>query len=130
MKQATPTYTASMDRLVLTTAGLIAGELSTRGQTSGLLGLLRKLVRSCLELAGDEATGETESGYTWEEKIESLVVVAKAAGRYLNAEPGTDYAADARMRLLEAYDAFCLWRHDEPYVVDEIKTLLEGKEQA
>lgn len=64
--------------------------------------------------------------YTWEEKIESLVKLAKAAGRYINdeTEHGTDYAEDARRRLLEAYEEFCHWRHDEPYVVDEIKGLL------
>jgi hypothetical protein len=25
-------------------------------------------------------------------------------------------------------DEFCEWRHDEPYVVDEIKELLKGQE--
>jgi hypothetical protein len=62
--------------------------------------------------------------YTWEEKIESLVKLAKAAGRYVNAEPGTDYCAEAYEKLKETYEQFCQWRHDEPYVVDEIKTLL------
>jgi hypothetical protein len=62
----------------------------------------------------------------WEEKIDSLVKLAKAAGRYINdeTEHGTDYAEDARSRLLEAYEEFCAWRHDEPYVVDEIKGFL------
>lgn len=63
---------------------------------------------------------------TWEEKIESLAKLAKAAGRYTNneTERGTDYAEEARRGLLEAYEEFCGWRHDEPYVVDEIKALL------
>lgn len=67
--------------------------------------------------------------YTWEEKIESLVELAKAAGRYINSEetdlltPSTrsDYYHDARRAFREAYEEFCQWRHDEPYVVDEIK---------
>jgi hypothetical protein len=62
---------------------------------------------------------------TWEEKIDSLVRLAKAAGRYTNAEPGTDYYRDARRELFDAYEEFCQWRHEEPYVVDEIKQLLE-----
>ena len=61
--------------------------------------------------------------YTWEEKIDSLVTLAKAVGRYTNAEIGTDYYRDARLKLFYAYDDFCQWRHEEPYVVDEIKAL-------
>lgn len=63
--------------------------------------------------------------YTWEEKIESLVTLAKAAGRYTNAEAGTDYCKDAHRKLLDTYEDFCQWRHDEPYIVDEIKALLK-----
>ena len=63
--------------------------------------------------------------YTWEEKIESLVRLAKAAGRFLNAEEvDSDYYKDARGHLFAMYAEFCEWRHDEPYVVDEIKALL------
>ena len=66
---------------------------------------------------------------TGEEKIESLVKLAKAVGRYTNAEPGTDYYNDARRALFTAYEEFCQWRHDEPYVVDEIKSLMcEGQQ--
>ncbi len=64
--------------------------------------------------------------YTWEGKIESLVTLAKAVGRYTNAEAGTDYHTDARKKLDEAYEEFCQWRHDEPYLVDEIKQLLNS----
>ncbi len=64
--------------------------------------------------------------YTWEEKIESLVTLAKAVGRYTNTEPGTDGYREAGRQLEEAYEDFCQWRHDEPYVVDEIKALLEN----
>lgn len=66
---------------------------------------------------------------TWEEKIESLVKLAKTVGRYTNAEPGTDYHNDARRSLLDAYEVFCQWRHDEPYVVDDIKTLMSKGQQ-
>jgi hypothetical protein len=69
-----------------------------------------------------------EKHYTWEEKIESLVKLAKAAGRYVNSREGTDYNEEAMFNLREAYDEFCQWRHDEPYVVDEIKALLGRKE--
>lgn len=64
--------------------------------------------------------------YTWEEKIDSLVKLAKAAGRYINSrdEQGTDYNIEAMFSLRDAYEEFCEWRHDEPYVVDEIKMLL------
>jgi hypothetical protein len=65
--------------------------------------------------------------YTWEEKIDNLAEIAKAVGSYLDEEVqtyGTDYFHDVRRRLLAAYDTFCDWRHDEPYVVDEIKALL------
>jgi hypothetical protein len=68
--------------------------------------------------------------YTWEEKIESLVRLAHAAGRYLNVESerGTDYFREARLALWEAYEEFCDWRHEEPYVVDEIQLLLGQSE--
>ncbi len=68
------------------------------------------------------------TSYTWEEKIENLVRLAKAAGCFLDAEAGTDYARDVRQKLDAAYQQFCDWRHDEPYVVDEIKALLSEKE--
>ena len=68
--------------------------------------------------------------YTWEEKIDSLAKLAKAAGRYINSrdEMGTDYNEEAIFNLREAYEEFCQWRHDEPYVVDEIKALLSQYE--
>ena len=70
--------------------------------------------------------------YTWEEKIDSLVKLAKVVGSYIEAsreDPGSDGYKELRRKLLEAYDEFCEWRHDEPYVVDEIKELLgEPKE--
>jgi len=54
---------------------------------------------------------------TWEQKVESLVKLAKAAGRFINATPGTDdYHNDARRSMFEAYE--------EPYVVDEVNALL------
>jgi len=69
-----------------------------------------------------------EQKMTWEPKVESLVRLAKATGRFINAspsEPGTDdYYDDARKGVIAAYDEFCEWRHDDPYVVDEIKALL------
>jgi len=76
------------------------------------------------------ATSEPKR-YTWEEKIDSLVKLAKAAGRYLNSrdEQGTDYNEETIYNLREAYEEFCQWRHDEPYVVDEIKALLQGGKQ-
>jgi hypothetical protein len=66
--------------------------------------------------------------YTLEEKIENLVTLAKAAGRYTEAETNAegkadDYLQDARRSLLEAYETFCEWRHEEPYIVDEVKAL-------
>lgn len=66
---------------------------------------------------------------TWEEKIEILVKLAKAVGRYTNAEPGTDYHNDARRGLFDAYEEFCQWRHDEPYVIGEIKALMRKGQQ-
>lgn len=128
MKQCDLTYTDAMDRLVLLTVGPICLEVpsGSSGQVALLLGLLRKLVQGCLELAGDGASGETATDYTWEEKIECLVRLAKATGRYLNVEAGTDYYNDARQKLSDTYEWFCEWRHDEPYVVDEIKALLQS----
>src|SRR6266702_4186881 len=71
------------------------------------------------------APGETKH-YTWEEKIDNLAKLAKAAGRYINSrdELGSDYNNEAMFNLREAYEEFCQWRHEEPYVVDEIKELL------
>jgi hypothetical protein len=66
----------------------------------------------------------TEGRYTWEQKIESLVTLAKAAGRFLNTDQGTEGHKATRGHLLAVYAAFCEWRHDEPYAVDEIKALL------
>lgn len=70
--------------------------------------------------------------YTWEEKIESLVTLAKAVGKYTDVETecvGVEREADgykeAWRQLEEAYEDFCQWRHDEPYIVDEIKALLK-----
>src|SRR6266571_9205261 len=72
----------------------------------------------------------TAKHYTWEEKIDNLAKLAKAAGSYINSrdELGSDYNNEAMFNLREAYEEFCQWRHDEPYVVDEIKELLvKGK---
>lgn len=76
--------------------------------------------------------------YTWEEKIDNLAALAKAVGRYLDAEEeminpsiATDYYNDARGKLKDLYEEFCQWRHDERYVVDEIKLLLaQGQRKA
>src|SRR6266699_6898455 len=73
--------------------------------------------------------GETKH-YTWEEKIDNLAKLAKAAGSYINSrdELGSDYNNEAMFNLRETYEEFCRWRHEEPYVVDEIKELLvKGK---
>ena len=73
----------------------------------------------------------TEKRYTWEEKIDSLVKLAKIAGSYIEAsreDPGSDGHKELRRKLREAYDEFCEWRHDEPYVVDEIWELLRRRE--
>lgn len=59
----------------------------------------------------------------WQEKINQLVTLAKAVGRYTHVE--TDGYQEARQRLFDVYEAFCQWRHDEPYVVDEITELLD-----
>ena len=69
--------------------------------------------------------------YTWEEKIDNLVTIAKVMGTYLEVEiedPGTDGHRETRRKAMEAYEEFCQWRHDEPYVVDEIRALLAQKE--
>lgn len=70
-----------------------------------------------------------EKQYTWEEKINSLVALAKAAGTYINAYPGEpggdDYLKDAWKRLKDAYEEFCQWRHEEPYLVDELFALVQ-----
>lgn len=70
--------------------------------------------------------------YTWEEKIDSLVKLAKATGKYTNiiTEVGTDGYKEARQQLFDAYEEFCNWRHEEPYVVDEIKALVAQKDAA
>src|SRR6266700_3461111 len=72
----------------------------------------------------------TAKPYTWEEKIDNLAKLAKAAGRYINSrdELGSDYNNEAMFNLREAYEEFCQWRHEEPYVVDEIKALLSQYE--
>src|SRR6266567_1776201 len=72
----------------------------------------------------------TAKHYTWEEKIDNLAKLAKAAGSYINSrdELGSDYNNEAMFNLRETYEEFCRWRHEEPYVVDEIKELLvKGK---
>lgn len=68
------------------------------------------------------------TSYTWEEKIENLVCMAKLIGTYLEVEreePNSDGHRETRRHLKDAYEEFCAWRHDAPYVVDEIRTLLE-----
>lgn len=102
----------------------LATLLHLPGITQEQLALLNEGI---MALAKD---GDTVSR-TWEQKIESLVTLAKATGRYLDAEEGmispstgNDYYNDARRNVLDAYAEFCEWRHDEPYVVDEIKALL------
>ena len=70
-------------------------------------------------------TVSEEKHYTWEEKIESLVNLAKAVGRFTNTDRGTEGYKVTREHLVRAYDEFCEWRHDEPYVGDEIKRILE-----
>lgn len=71
----------------------------------------------------------TEKHYTWEEKITSLVTLAKAAGTYINAYPGEGpqdaYFQDAWRKLNETYAEFCQWRHEEPYLVDELFALVQ-----
>ncbi len=73
------------------------------------------------------ATSETKR-YTWEEKIDGLAKLAKATGTFLHLLDEKDYDSQTykkmRQNIYEAYDEFCEWRHDEPYVVDEIKALL------
>jgi hypothetical protein len=68
---------------------------------------------------------------TWEEKIDSLVKLAKATGSFLHLIDDKDFDSHTykkmRQNIYDAYDEFCQWRHDEPYVVDEIKGLLEHK---
>lgn len=62
--------------------------------------------------------------YTWEEKIDNLARLAKEIGVYLDVEreePGSDYCRDVRRRLTEAYEEFCQWRHDETWIVDEMR---------
>ena len=84
-----------------------------------------RIKEDILALAPSEA-----KPYTWEEKIDNLARLAKAAGRYINSrdELGSDYNEEAMFNLREAYEEFCQWRHEEPYVVDEIKELLvKGK---
>jgi len=76
----------------------------------------------------ENPTTETQFS-TWEQKIECLVRLAKAVGRFTNAEPGTDYYNDARKSMFAAYDEFCEWRHDDPYIVDEIKALMVEREE-
>ena len=70
--------------------------------------------------------------YTWEMKIDNMAKLAKEVGSYLEVsreDPGSDGHKDARRRVKDAYDEFCEWRHDEPYVVDEIRALIRaGKE--
>lgn len=122
-------YTSAMDILAMTTVGILFPESYGTSQIKDALKLLRKLIQSCLELAADdEASGETESGYTWEEKIETLVKLAKAVGRFTNTDRGTEGYKITREHLIRAYDEFCEWRHDEPYLVDEIKELLGRRE--
>jgi len=78
------------------------------------------------------ATSETKR-YTWEEKIDNLVRMAKVVGTYLEVEiedPGSDGHKATREKLKETYLEFCEWRHDEPYVVDEIKALMQPGQAA
>jgi|SRR5579863_5855991 len=70
-----------------------------------------------------EEDGSEKKSYTWEDKIECLVQLAKAVGSYIEVsreEPGSDGYKEHRRELLVAYQAFCEWRHTPPYVVDEI----------
>lgn len=67
------------------------------------------------------------SNYTWYDKVNNLVKLAKAVGDLLEVEieePGSDGHKEARQKLKEAYEEFCQWRHDEPDIVDLINTKL------
>ncbi len=92
-----------------------------------LPGLPRKELEQIQEGILALAQIEEPKRYTWEEKIDNLARIAKEVGVYLDVEieePGSDYTRDVRRSLMTAYEEFCQWRHDEPCVVDEIKTLL------
>lgn len=81
---------------------------------------------------GTEVRGNYGATYTWEEKIENLLKMAKLVGTYLEVEievPGSDGHKEIRRKLDNEYAAFCDWRHSDPYVVDEIKQLLTGEER-
>jgi hypothetical protein len=68
--------------------------------------------------------------YTWEEKIDSLAKLAKAAGAFLHLLDEKEYDSltykKRHQDVSDAYEEFCEWRHEEPYVVDEIKKLIEN----
>ncbi len=68
---------------------------------------------------------------TWEEKIESLLKLAKRVDTFFSTHSGQDCLDRCPGLFLTrlASDEVDAWRHDEPYVVDEIKALLV-KEQS
>ena len=67
----------------------------------------------------------SEKKRTWQEKLESLVTLAKSVGTYTNTDVGTEGRTTARCALYDAYADFCEWRHEEPYVADEIQQEIE-----
>ncbi len=68
---------------------------------------------------------------TWEEKIESLLKLAKRVDTFFSTHEGVNSLDKTPGLFLVrlASDEVDAWRHDEPYVVDEIKALLV-KEQS
>lgn len=49
------------------------------------------------------------------EHLDELVHLAKSVGRYFNSEPGTTERTVSYQSLQYDYEAFCEWRHEEPY---------------
>jgi hypothetical protein len=90
---------------------------------------LEQIQAGILALAkGDEKIDYSIPSYTWEQKIDQLVSMAKLIGTYLEVEreePGSDGHKETRGALKDAFEQFCDWRHDEPYVADEIKKLID-----
>jgi hypothetical protein len=63
----------------------------------------------------------------WKKKIKDLFRLLHAVGSFTNS--GDEGEQPYREELFAAYDAICQWRHDKPYLDDEIEALLQARDE-
>jgi len=81
----------------------------------------------------DSTQGQPYSDYKdtapeeWKKKIKDLFRLLHAVGSFTNS--GDEGEQPYREELFAAYDAICQWRHDKPYLDDEIDSLLQARDE-